>query len=138
MASRLVDEHAARLLLVAAVVAIGLGPSMLAVEAASAQEAPTPRGAEALAADIRESFWKQIDLRLPPFRTVITKWETAYPNSYLAEVDVYDLLFGLGPRKGLLLAVCWAPGRSYSGGWLDVPGNESALRSEFSAAEGAC
>jgi hypothetical protein len=108
------------------------------VGAMTAAEASTPAGAEMLAADIHSSFWKEIDVRLPPFRTVIAEWKVVGSSSYLAEVHIYDLLYGASPRRALVLAACWSPGRAFSGGWLDVPGNEAELRSEFEAATAGC
>ena len=99
--------------------------------AALSSEAPPPPGAEDLAVQIRASFWKDNDVRFPPFRTVLARWEVFGPNSFIAEVQVYDLLFGPFPKRGLVTAACWSRTEVFRSGWLDVPGKETELRSEF-------
>lgn len=108
------------------------------VAAIAPADAPVPPGAELLAADIRSDFWSQIDAPLPPFRTIIRRWERSGESSYLAEVEIYDLAYGPSPRRGLALAPCWSPGMTFAGGWLDIPGNEDELRREFLAAAESC
>lgn len=99
--------------------------------AALSSDAPPPPGAEDLAEQIRETFWKENDVPFPPFRTVVARWETFGSHSYIAEVQVHDLVFGPLPKRGLVIAPCWSRTGVFRGGWLDVPGTETALRSEF-------
>jgi len=121
--------------IVAAVLVVA-APALVAATAPA--DAPTPIGAERLAADIRSNFWSQMDAPLPPFRTVIRRWERSGDSSYLAEVEVYALAYGLTPRRGLALAPCWSADMAFSGGWLDIPGNQDDLRREFLAAAASC
>ncbi len=131
--------RAARVVLLALVALVLLVVAVPAFVAAIAPtDAPVPAGAELLAADIRSSFWSQIDAPLPPFRTIIRRWERSGESSYLAEVEIYDLAYGLSPRRGLALAPCWSADRTFSGGWLDIPGNEDDLRREFLAGAASC
>lgn len=106
-----------------------VGPAV--VGAALTADAPTPAGAEDLAEEIRATFSKKVDVPFPPFRTRLERWETFGSHSYIVEVQVYDLLFGPFPKRGLVTAACWSRDGDFRGGWLDVPGNEIDLRSEF-------
>ena len=102
--------------------------------AALSSDAPPPPGAEDLADQVRATFWKENGVGFPPFRTVTARWETFGAHSYIVEVQVYDLLFGPFPKRGLVIAPCWSRTGTFRGGWLDVPGTETNLRSEFLAA----
>jgi hypothetical protein len=83
-----------------------------AVNAALAPpDAPTPAGAELLAADIRARFSSAMDEPLPSYRVAIRQWEIKEPRSYLVRVDVYNIAYGLSPRIGYAMAGCWEPTR---------------------------
>ncbi|HYN70362.1 MAG TPA: hypothetical protein VEX41_09145 [Candidatus Eisenbacteria bacterium] len=106
-----------------------VGPAI--VGAALSADAPTPPGAEDLAEEIRATFSKELEVPFPPFRTRLARWETFGSHSYIVEVQVYDLLFGPFPKRGLVTAPCWSRSGVFSSGWLDDPGSETELRSAF-------
>ncbi len=105
------------------------GPTLLA--ATAPPDALEPPDAAGLGEAIRSGFWSAIDVPLPPIRTAIRSYER-YPNgSFIAHVQVFDVVFGPAPRGALVIAVCWPVTHAFSGGWLDVPGAEAELRREF-------
>jgi hypothetical protein len=104
---------------------------------AAPDDATTPPGAEELARQIKEQFAIELDVDMPPYRTRIAGWRID-GHSYLAEVEVYDILFGSSPRRGLALAGCWDGDTGWSGGWADTPEAEADLRAEFESGAASC
>jgi len=83
---------------------------------------PTPRGAEPLAAEIRDRFDSAMEMRVPAFRVAIREW-VERDGSFLVRADVYSLLTGLSARRGYAIAGCWKAdprgGLAFAGGWAD-------------------
>jgi hypothetical protein len=121
---------------IVAVVLVLAGLPLFAAVAAP-PDATTPPGAEELARQIKEQFASELDVDVPPYRTRIANWET-HGASYVVDVEVYDILFGSLPRRGLALAGCWDRNEGFSGGWADTPEAEADLRAQFESGASSC
>lgn len=112
---RLLSIGAALLFVCGAAIAPGINAAL------APPDAPTPPGAEELAAQIRDRFDSAMEVPLPAYRVAIREWQER-GGSYLVRVEVYDLVFGFSPRLGYAIAGCWRPGSRglpFSGGWAD-------------------
>jgi hypothetical protein len=109
----------------------------LAAAVAAPADATTPNGADDLARQIKEQFAVEMDVDVPPYRTRIAGWEI-HGASYLVDVEVFDILFGLSPKRALVLAACWDRNGGFSGGWADTAEAEADLRAEFETAAASC
>lgn len=124
--------------LVAAVVLVAI-PGIGAYLAPA--DAPTPAGAEALAKAIHGRFGAAMELPIPAYRVAIREWE-ARGGSYLVRVEVYDLLFGFGTRRGYAIVGCWESdgplGDGFGGGWADDAAQLADVRAQFDSVPGDC
>jgi hypothetical protein len=123
---------AGRLVLIGVLAApIVFGGATVLAAATAPPDALEPPDAAGLGEAIRSGFWSAIDLPLPPIRTAIRSYERYPKGSFIAQVEVFDIVFGPTPRKALVIAVCWSINHAFSGGWLDAAGAEAELRREI-------
>lgn len=104
-------------------------------------DAPAPAGAGSLADAIRGRFDAAMELPIPAYRVAIREWEVR-GRSYLVRVEVYDLLFGLGARRGYAIVGCWEPGgplgNGFGGGWADDASALADVRAQFDSVPREC